>query len=93
LIRLAWILATCPKDDLRDGKKALEYAMKACELNEWKIAFDLSTLAATHAECGDFKAAVKWQKKAIELGFEDQEDAEKARKELKLYEEGKPFRD
>jgi tetratricopeptide (TPR) repeat protein len=89
---LAWLLATCPKDKLRDGKKALELATKACELSEWKWTFNLGTLGAAYAECGDFKEAVKWQKKAIELGYEDVVELEKAQKRLKLYEEGKPYR-
>jgi tetratricopeptide (TPR) repeat protein len=35
---LAWVLATCPKDELRDGKRAVELATKACELSGWKDA-------------------------------------------------------
>ncbi len=90
---LAWILATCPKDDVRDGKKAVEYATKACELSNWRNAIDLYILAAAYAESGNFKEAVKWQKKAIELGFPDKGKEKKAQERLKLYEAGKPFRD
>jgi serine/threonine-protein kinase len=53
----------------------------------------MDTMAAAHAECGDFKEAVKWQKKVIDLGFEDKEELAKAQKRLKLYEQGKPCRD
>jgi hypothetical protein len=46
----------------------------------------------SNAESGKFKEAVKWEKKAIELGFDDKEEAENAQQRLKLYEEGKPYR-
>jgi tetratricopeptide (TPR) repeat protein len=90
---LAWLLATCPKDGVRDGKKAVEYATRACQLTGWKDGFSLDNLAAAHAECGDFKEAVRRQKEAIALGFEEKEVMEGARKRLKLYQDGKPFRD
>ena len=90
---LAWLLATCPKDGIRDGKKAIEYAKKACQLCNWKLAAALDMLAAAHAECGNFKDAVKWQHKAIELGYEYPEDMKKSQQRLELYEEGKPYRD
>jgi len=88
---LAWLLATCPKDGLRDGKKAVQLATKACELSEWKLSSYLEILAAAHAECGDFKQAVKWQKKAIELGYENKDEGQKAVKRLRLYQEGKLY--
>jgi serine/threonine-protein kinase len=53
----------------------------------------LDTLAAAHAEAGDFNEAVKYEKKVIELGIEDKETEREVFKRLKLYEEGKPFRD
>jgi tetratricopeptide (TPR) repeat protein len=89
---LAWLLATCPKDGVRDGKKALELGKKSCELSTWKEADKLSTLAAAYAETRSFKEAVEWQRKAIELGYDDKEQKEKANMRMKLYEEGKPYR-
>jgi cytochrome c-type biogenesis protein CcmH/NrfG len=90
---LAWLLATCTEDRVRDGKKAVELATKACELTKWKDADTLSTLAAAHAESGHFDEAVKWQKKALKIGFDDDEDTKAAREQLKLYEAGKPYRE
>jgi tetratricopeptide (TPR) repeat protein len=89
---LAWLLATCPKDGVRDGKRAVELATKACELSAWKGASYLETLASAHAECGDFKEAIKWETKALELGFDDKDAVERARQRLRLFEEGKPYR-
>ena len=38
LNNFAWMLATCPQGDSRDGPKAVEYATKACDLTNWKVA-------------------------------------------------------
>ena len=63
----AWWLATCPDPTLRDGKMAIIYAKRACELTKWKDSTGLGTLAAGYAEAGDFKRAVEWQAKAYKL--------------------------
>jgi tetratricopeptide (TPR) repeat protein len=90
---LAWVLATCPQDELRDGKKAVQLGIKACELSAWRDANDLENLAAAHAECGNFKEAVMWQKKALEVGYENPQRNDDARMRLQLYESGKPCRE
>ena len=89
---LAWILATAPKDAVRNGAKALEHARKACELTKWAEADFLDTLAAAYAELGQFDEAVKWEKKALESqGIKDL-SIEAAHERLKLYEQRKPYR-
>ena len=72
LNNFAWVLATSPDDNLRDGKRAIQLATQACELTEYKLAHILSTLAAAYAETGDFDSAVKWSTKAVEIGEKDQ---------------------
>ena len=57
LNNFAWVLATSPDDSVRDGKRAIELATKACELTEYKEPHILSTLAAAYAETGDFDTA------------------------------------
>jgi tetratricopeptide (TPR) repeat protein len=89
---LARVLATSPEAKVRDGKRALEHATRACELSGWKHALCVDTLAAAHAECGNFKEAVRWQKKALELGHGSEELKRLARQRLELYEQGKPYR-
>lgn len=91
LNNLAWVLATSPDDALRNGKRAIELATKACELTEYKQAHILSTLGAAHAETGDFETAIKWSEKAVELGEGAQKEA--LMKELESYRAGKPWRE
>lgn len=88
---LAWFLATCPDDELRDGLKAVEYATKACELSFWKEAAYVDTLAAAHAESGEWELAIQRQQEAIDLDTE--EDWENDRVRLELYKARKPYRE
>ncbi len=63
----AWLLATSPHNEVRDGKQAIELATRACTLTQYEQAHILSTLAASYAESGDFAAAVKWSQQAVDL--------------------------
>jgi tetratricopeptide (TPR) repeat protein/serine/threonine protein kinase len=92
---LAWGYATCPLDGLRNGKKAVELAHEACEHTNMKEAHYLDTLAAAYAEYGDFKSAVEWQEKAMDL-ITDESRAEYEtdfNNRLELYKSSKPYRD
>jgi Flp pilus assembly protein TadD len=90
LNNLAWLYATCPDPGLRDGSKAVRFATRACDLTEWEEAHILDTLAAAHAELGEFEEAVRWQSRAIELTPRDDKSDYEAR--LQLYHTGQPFR-
>lgn len=63
-IRYAWILATHPDAQRRDGKLANEY-LAQIEKNYFDQQTYLQTQAAVAAENGEFKQALKWQKAAI----------------------------
>lgn len=86
----AWLYATCPEAKYRDGKQAIADAQKACELTGWKNFSFIDTLAAAYAEHGDFKEAMRWQEKVIELAPNNKKD--KFRAKLKLFKSGKPYR-
>ena len=63
----AWLMATAPDPQMRDGKKAVESATRACVMTSWNDPDMLGTLAAAYAETGDFADAIKWQQKAVDL--------------------------
>ncbi len=88
---LAWLWSTCPQPAYRDGRRAIEYAMKACELRQWKDAASVDTLAAAHAEAGEFEGAVKWESKCLEMGNMSESDTAGAKDRLELYQAGKPY--
>ncbi len=87
----AWVLATSTIDEVRDGKKAVELAKKACELTNYEKPHIISTLAAAFAEIGDFEKAVEWSSKAVDLG--DGEINEQLAEELSNYRLEKPWRE
>ena len=90
----AWVLATSTDDSLRDGKLALEYALKASELTGYKKPHILSTLASAYAELGDFDKAIEWSQKAVDLAVDNEHDQkDHLEKELKSYQEKKPWRE
>lgn len=94
LNNLAWVLATSPNDELRDGKLSVELSLKACEATDYEAPHILSTLAASYAETGDFVNARKWATKAVELGEAgDNEQLEQLKAELESYQEEKPWRE
>jgi tetratricopeptide (TPR) repeat protein len=92
---LAWLLATAPGDTVRDGAQAVEHARRACELTDWNEAGTIDTLAAAHAEAGDFEQALKWQREAIAKmsAAEKAALADEFAKRLALYESGQPYRE
>src|SRR5207248_2876355 len=89
----AYLLATTLNDKVRDGRKALEDATKACELTSWSNPGYLDTLAVAYAEVGDFERAIQWQKKALEDAAFEKEWGENARAQLSLFRQRKPYRE
>ena len=92
---LAWILATHPQPEFRDGAEAVRLAEHACQLTENKRALLVGTLAAAYAETGRFDDAVKAAERARDTAQAagEQPIADTNRKLLELYRAGKPCRE
>ena len=86
---LAWLLATCPDENFRDGRRAVTFALNACTLTNWSRPSDLDTLAAAYAENGDFDLAIKTQQQALSAVPAEQKDDYQSR--LDLYESRKKY--
>ncbi len=57
----------CPDATYRDARRAIDSAMSACKLSDWKDPYALSTLAAAYTAANDFTSAGHWHKLAAEL--------------------------
>ena len=58
LNNLAWILATCSDVSMRDGARAVTLAAKAVQASGGQDPIFVRTLAAAHAEAGQFAEAI-----------------------------------
>jgi tetratricopeptide (TPR) repeat protein len=65
LDELAWLLATYPDSNVRDGAEAVRLAEHACELTNRRDAALVATLAAAYAETGDFSRGVAAAEEAL----------------------------
>lgn len=104
---LAWLLATCPDDDLRDPARALKLAAHVAVVRqpETDNPVFLDTLAAAHAANGDFAEAAAVASRAVgrardaaaaaggsaATAYEQLADSIEARRQLYLA--GQPCRD
>ncbi|MFN2476395.1 MAG: tetratricopeptide repeat protein [Chthoniobacterales bacterium] len=92
---LAWILATHPAPEIRNGTRAVELAEAADVSSRQSSPIVAATLGAAYAEAGRFSDAVSAAERAIRLttvqGNPDR--AESIREQLAIYESGSPFRD
>ena len=94
---IAWILATCPNPEFRNGAEAVKMATIAVNLDDSKPYYH-DTLAAAYAELGMFNKAVEEEKKALKLlgkvpDSESNEISARYQKRLDCYTGNKPYRD
>jgi Flp pilus assembly protein TadD len=90
---LAWLLATCSDETLRNGDEAVLLAQRACRQTGYKKSAIISTLAAAYAEAGRYPEAVSTAEKAIEMQHSNGETRYAAINEqlLRLYRQNQPY--
>ena len=91
---LAWMFATAPAAELRDGARAIALAQRACALTRYRAVQPLDILAVSYAETGRFAEAIRAAEQALELAQTAGEEAivEAIKARIELYKEGKPYR-
>ncbi len=92
---LAWLLATTPIDELRNGREAVRLAERAAKLTRHDEAGMLDTLAAAYAETGAYRRAAEMAQRALEIAGEKklQELIGPLTMRVRLYRDKRPFRD
>ena len=92
---LAWLRATCPEASLRNGVEAIEHARRADQFCGGKRVDVLNVLAAAYAEAERFPEALTTARKALDLATRQKAQAwaDVLRKQIALYEAGKPYRE
>lgn len=91
----AWILATSPAAEYRNGARAVQLAQRASELSSNSLPLVVGTLAAAYAEAGNFPEAIKTGEQARDLATAQGQVAVARKNDelLELYRAGKPYRE
>ena len=90
---LAWLLATHPSAEVRNGAEAVSLAERACQLTGGTNLGMLATLAAAYAEAGRFAEAVSTQQKVCDLAAAQGpgRQSESFQRRLDLYRSGHAY--
>ena len=89
----AWQLAAGADASLRNGKEAVDLALRAVDLTGEQEPTVLGTLAAAYAEAGRFSEAVQTARRAADLATRQNNPqlAESIKTKIMLYEAGTPY--
>jgi len=93
-VSLAWVLATCPDDSIRDGDQALRIAQQLNRRTKFKNAEFLDAYAAALAEQGLFGDALEYGDKAVAAARASNRDdlASEISRRVDLYRQRQPYR-
>jgi tetratricopeptide (TPR) repeat protein len=90
---LAWLEGTSMINGVRNPQLALKNALRACQLDEYRQAAFVDTLAVAYGAVGDFDMAVKTAEKALSMAIAkgDTAMAQKIEGRLQLYKASTPY--
>jgi hypothetical protein len=91
LNNLAWVLATDPKKELRNGAEAVRLATRAVELTQRTNFWYLDTLSAAQASVGEFGGALNVMEEARKIADQTGNETlkKRVRERVALYRAGK----
>jgi Tfp pilus assembly protein PilF len=94
LVTVAWMLATSPDDSIRDGRKAVEFALHADRISGGGDPVTLTALAAAYGEAGRFMEAIATARRALEAanGRNNRELATALSGHIEAYQSSLPIR-
>lgn len=90
-VSAAWLMVTCPDERYRNTELGLQAAKKAIELDGTRDYRYLDTLAAAHANAGDFTEAQKVASQALDAAPAREKDRLKER--IQLYQKSEAYRE
>jgi TPR repeat protein len=73
LMRLGYLLESCPDRSVRNSAEAVEVVKKACETTGWREFRPICMLAGIYYMQGDFRTATRYQEQAFNLTGVDDE--------------------
>jgi len=88
---LAWTLATCPDDAVRNGDRAVVLASRLNAKAPHSVPY-VGTLAAAYAEVGQFDDAIRTQQEALALLPLSHPEYDRFMEMLNAYRAGRPWR-
>lgn len=90
---MAWLLATCPRPEIRNGAEAVALAEKACRMTHYTDPQCLNVLDVAYAEAGRFSEAIDVadQERQLYLQTGNTNAATMAEQRIALYHQSKPF--
>ena len=93
LNNLAWILATSRDETLRSPGDAITYAESLCSLTNYEEPVSLDTYSVALASDGQFERAIEILNSALKFAKQVGKSTDRMEARLKLFRDGKPYRE
>jgi tetratricopeptide (TPR) repeat protein len=88
----AYLLASCPAAEFRNGSEARKLATECCKRTSYLAPRPLMIAAIADAECGNTAAAAQTAKKSLDVARRNFHLREEYERRRRLFEQGKTYR-